>query len=220
MKNIVVTGYPRSGTTALANLLNEDRRIFITTESHVFVGDSHINMRDQIYGWTTELMKKKKVKFKDFGYLTYRGLFAYFYDKDLFEWVGDKSNRPFLDNYDYCLGNMYKPLVLVSVRDMRDCLLSAKWNEKETLEERTEIIIRAYENIAEMIKIPMVHWFRYEDLVTDIEKTKERLSEVLGFKLKIKQHNYKPVNVGIWKESGVKFSPDLDETLTYFGYEI
>jgi hypothetical protein len=125
--------------------------------------------------------------------------------------------------------------VVAIVRDIRDALVNPlpEWCTETDLVDRYRLIWRNLD-LADA-------WVRYEDLVTDPEAAMRALSPALGCDLaaprswgadavhgammKLPRHallrsgSISAARVGLWRESGKRFSPETHETARMMGYD-
>ena len=193
MKKLAITGFSRSGTTALTDLLNIDPRIKITYEKRDFT-DNRTNRRRK---WddrnaALEQMDKHPI------------------------YIGDKSTRPYLRDWEQLRANTDK--IIFCLRDPRDIFRSKYW--KLIKEDPVEMYIElmgplVHRYVSECLPI----W--YEDAVCNASYTSRLISEYLELEtpIDITGHNYKPVRrLGWIGKSSNAVHPKVYEIMKEFGY--
>jgi sulfotransferase family protein len=239
-KKIIITGFARSGTTALCDLLNIDGRLFITNECHQFLpphGQSqfiNLNWAETVRR-LRGLMTRHDVSAKFLLNVLERDRFVEYIDEqtaDSVIYTGDKTPRPYLYNLQEVILNAGKHSkdvkVLLCVRDGRDVITSAFWGERaypkqfSLVEEWATSMINIKPAISELSSI--IKLVKYEDAVSNPEKTVEEISEFLGLSstLNIEGHEYRPTHIGQWTKKFPAFKDYLPgvlrEALTLYGY--
>jgi hypothetical protein len=212
INKLIITGFARTGTTALMDFLNRDEKIFLTCETHSFTKDKPVNASRIAWPRIQDLLKERGINVPNLEGMSCQELYQYLLDNGM-RYVGDKSNRPFLSKM------LDVPaIILVCIRDMRDTLTSEFFkNDGRPVQQ----LLNMYHDIIEkLLPRPNVFFLKYEDITLDPSYTRKKLSQILGVPLNIKYHNFKPVHVGRWKETGFKSTPELDKLLTFFGYEV
>ena len=192
-KKLVITGFSRSGTTALTDLLNLDPRIKITYEKRSFT-DGRTNRRRK---WddrnaALSLMKKDPI------------------------YTGDKATRPYLRDFGQILQSTDK--IILCLRDPRDIFRSKYW--KLIKEDPIKMYIELMGNILKQdLSNVLMIW--YEDAVMDIDQLSINIHKYLQLDepLDIAGHNYKPVRrFGWFKKMNHTVPTDVYNIMTEFGY--
>ena len=174
MKKLAITGFSRSGTTALTDLLNIDPRIKITYEKRDFT-DNRRNRRRKWDDRNTSLEKMDKQPL----------------------YIGDKSTRPYLRDWEQLRANTDK--IIFCLRDPRDIFRSKYW--KLIKEDPVEMYIELMGNWLKK-DISNILIIRYENAVLDVPTLVHKLSLFLKLDtpLDITGHNYRPVRRFAWKD--------------------
>ena len=194
MKRLAITGFSRSGTTALTDLLNIDPRIKITYEKRSFISNNPNRRRK----WddrnaVLELMKKDPI------------------------YTGDKCTRPYLKSFKQLQENTDK--IIFCLRDPRDIFRSKYW--KLIKEDPVEMYIKLMENVL-MQDLSRVLFIWYEHAVLNPKYTIKIISNYLelDYPLDSFGHNYKPVRRFGWKDKPKIIYPDMIyNIMEKFGYE-
>lgn len=106
MKKIIITGAPRSGTTALAVLLSQSSKVLITNElalfdnnpnQYFFKKETFLSEEPHNNGITSKLLKSKNLTEKDLDNF----FVGNFKNKGALEFFGDK-NPTYCTHIDYC----------------------------------------------------------------------------------------------------------------------
>jgi len=171
---LAITGFSRSGTTALTDLLNLDPRIKISYETRFFLGQRP-NVRRKWNDRNRELEAMPKAPI----------------------YTGDKTTRPYLENF----GTVQKQAdkVIFCLRDPRDIFRSKYWNLIDA--DPVREYIRLMNHVLEY-DLSSVFFVRYEWAVNNVNDLIQAISGFLGLDpvLDITGHNYKPVRRLGWKK--------------------
>lgn len=193
MKKLCITGFSRSGTTALTDLLNLDPRIKVTYEKKTFTNRDPNRRRkwDDRNKWVESLEK------------------APVYE-------GDKTTRPYLADF----GKIQKQAdkIIFCLRDPRDIFRSKYWDLID--ESPVEMYVKLMGHVLEY-DLSNICFVRYEWAVLHIEALAEKLADYLGLdRLDISGHNYKPVRRFGWKKGEAPELPGpVRRIMSEFGYE-
>jgi len=194
MKKLAITGFSRSGTTALTDLLNLDPRIRITYEKLAFLDGRKNNRRKWNQRNTAlDLMEKDPI------------------------WTGDKTTRPYLALWEKMREKADK--IIFCLRDPRDIFRSRYWdiiNEDPVLQ-----YIKLMGDLLEK-DVEGVRFVMYEAAVLDIPGLVKNLSNYLELEtpLNVEGHNFKPVRrLGWEKKPEVELPDEVYNIMQRFGYE-
>jgi sulfotransferase len=199
-----ISGLPRSGSTLLCNILNQNKRFHATSTSGVL--DMLLAIRNN---WNN--IVEFKATRNDFAKMrVLRGMLQSFYADQDKAIIFDKSRGwpGFLEMAESLLGNKAK--VLVCVRDVRDVLSSFEklWRKEsksgqisqekthflkfQTIEGRCEVFLNAdqpvgsaYNRIKDALARgygDRMHFIFFEELTTEPEKVMRGVYEFLGEK--------------------------------------
>jgi len=192
MKKLAITGFSRSGTTALTDLLNIDPRISITYEKRSFISRNPNKRRK----WEARNNALSMVK-KDPIY------------------TGDKTTRPYLERWGTLRNNTDK--IIFCLRDPRDIFRSKYW--KLIKEDPVEMYIELMGGLINKELDCLFIW--YEDIVENVPGYINWISGYLELDpvLDITGHNYKPVRCSAWKTKPHKeFPREVYNIMKEFGY--
>lgn len=233
---IAVGGCPRSGTTALVNLLNIDGRLFITREFRVFkcwqvpIGHNLLQYKYKREKYATDIFKRHKL---DIHHLlkytkgcTGKNL-ANFVTKKLpdLKYFGDKLPRFHLYNTRQLAKQFPKMKFIFCLRDGRAVIASQirLFKTKKTnanfvasnIENAEHLWIKSCEALERNLLCQRlegrIHIVRYEEAVRNPKKTVREIGKFLGVKnLSIKDHKYKPIHLDAWKTE----HPEMDNKLS------
>lgn len=192
MKQLIITGFNRSGTTALTDLLNIDGRLFITYEKKTYLAPKlrrKWNQRNDL------ILKKRRV-----------------------EYIGDKATRPYAGRMNWIMKEHPGLKIIFCLRDPIDIINSKYW--KSVAADPIVEYVRCMSKFLYKEK-PRIYFVRYEDAVLDIEGTIKGISEYLGIEdLNITGNNYRAVRRYGWKSKNFpKPTPELLKIREQLGYE-
>ena len=238
MKEIAICGCPRSGTTALANLLNHDDSTIITNETCCYIwGDNIAPFTDKIdreennYEFTRPFLNKGLNPRKIFSECkTSRDLPSVIHSHG-YEVVGDK-----LPDYIYSanfnvLCARQDVYIIIMIRDVRGFIASSTrfynkgmrsgWcfpdgvsAEKFWIEANIHLINAVLRARMRRLKI-----LKYETVCENADKLVRNLSSFVDFEFKIPE----PANIffPVHKEvSEYKISSEATAIMELFGYEV
>lgn len=233
MKNIIITGFARTGTHALTDLLNIDGRLFITNELMLFLWqDQNIRLHNNAtFRRFLDLCKKHDLKPSE--------VFPDNFNKKMFlnwlssntncEYIGDKKPRPYLFNYEEVRKNAENLKTIICIRDGRDSIVSPRWEEwGNSIDDAINSWIQCMTIVKESINkkyFNEIHFVKYEEAVKNPIYVVGEISEFLELDsiLNINGHNYKSTHVGNWEnvepDLMSKLPAEFIELQNFFGYE-
>lgn len=241
---IAIGGCPRSGTTALVDLLNLSGSVFITRELRIFrcwnfpIGPKILNHKLHPGRGPAKVFKQHQLDFQQFrkSKASGRDIAKYVTNKtDLI--FGDKLPRYYLYGIRVLAKRFPNMKFIICLRDGRAIIASQIRIYKkgksiasfiaENIPKAEPLWIRACENIKYHLSQPYsnrIHIVRYEDAVTDTPKLFVDLRNFLKIDIPYPLgHNYKPTNLDSWKTELPnmmdRISPRFKELLEEFGYE-
>tara|TARA_R110000824_G_scaffold112318_2_gene261405 strand:- start:193 stop:906 length:714 start_codon:yes stop_codon:yes gene_type:complete len=207
MKKVVMTGCPRSGTTALCTVLSHDPRVFISNEVGNFSYGKD-NFGDRVkYALSKEyvswMLDNKNISQDDFldkvsgSRQEYCSIIHNEYQQEV---VGDK-----LPGYIECLLDIYREnpdaYYIITLRSVQHFVTSSNnhfaagkrniWTfetideaQKYWVEQNSNLIVDVGQMIPQGAKLILI---RYEDIGPNIDQTIKRISDFLGYEIKV--HN-------------------------------
>ena len=194
MKKIIITGFARSGSTALTDLLNIDPRIYITysTRSFLFATPNRRRKWDD-----------RNRKLKTMGKTPI--------------YMGDKCTIVYLRGLEKMIKEVDK--IIFCLRDPRDIFRSKYWDiiKEDPVQMYIELMGKALKQ-----DLSKVFFVRYENAVLNVDKTVKDISEYLELDpcLNIEGHNYRPFRRLAWmKKPAVELPKEVYEIMREFGYE-
>ena len=205
MKKVIMTGCPRSGTTALCTLLSHDPGVFISNEVGSFSWDKElfedrakIAATKNYVKWLLDLKRIDREDFLEkisYSPKEYSEIIGKEYGLEV---VGDK-----LPGYLNYLEDIYKQnrdaYFLITLRGVRHFVTSSTnhyangtrsiW-ARETITEAQDLWVKNNSKLLEDVGkiIPMgakVLLLRYEDIGPDIDQTIKRISDFIGYEINV-----------------------------------
>ena len=193
IKKLAITGFSRSGTTALTDLLNIDPRIKITYEKRDFTD----NKRNRRRKWDDRNASLEKM------------------DKSPI-YIGDKSTRPYLRDWEQLRANTDK--IIFCLRDPRDIFRSKYW--KLIKEDPVKMYIELMGGLLNKDQSDVL-FIRYEYAVYNVPQTISIISDYLELDtpLVCPGHNYRPVKKRRWMDKPkIAYSDEVNNIIEEFGY--
>jgi hypothetical protein len=205
MKKVIMTGCPRSGTTALCTLLSHDPNVFITNEIGNFAWEADefkYRIQDRAYEHHVDwILNLKGIDKDDFIAAVAEDPANYsqvIHERYNIPVVGDK-----MPGYTESLHDIYHAnrdaYYIITLRSVQHFVTSstnryhngnrAYW-AFETIEDAQKFWVltncKMLENVGKMIpfgaKLLLV---RYEEIGPDIDQTIKRISDFIGFEIKV-----------------------------------
>ena len=205
MKKVIMTGCPRSGTTALCTLLSHDPNVFITNEVGNFTWEENVfperlnEVSSRYYiKWLLDL---KKIDQKDFINKLSKNPTRYseiIHEEYGIEVVGDKMPGYINSLYDIYHANK-DAYYIITLRGVQHFVTSstnrynkgvrAGWTFETVAEAQKFWVLQNCKMIEDVGKIipfgANLILIRYEDIGPDIDQTIKRISDFLGYKIKV-----------------------------------
>lgn len=244
MKELIICGCPRSGTTALAALLSHDKKTLVMNECGNLVWDKN-KFKDRLKAKSKEKLFGRWLREKNINptyfinnYYRYPRLMlemlAYDYS---FEVVGDKCNEYILpENFNRI--NHTNRYYIFTVRDCRDFVASSLTNYSQGVREQwtfdnVESACECWSNYVEAIintctynnkiKYKMLKYEKWCDRPEQLVLSLSRFMDY-DFKIPNPRGGWHPVHLGRWKQEipDIKLTPrahKLMEELLYYAQD-
>ena len=226
MDLVAISGCPRSGTSALCNLLMQDRRIMMFDELTVFScwNSGGVSKRiiskwlkpDTNFSHLVELSGLDPTEFKKFidrpGHITGKELYAYIEENTVATMFGDKCPESYVYNTEKLAEQFPKMKFLFSQRDGRGVIASHVRKPRSSvpnIETGANLWVNTTSKGIDMVKkMPdRCKIIKYEEAVMDPEPMLADMSDFLGLDTVIVNGinfknvpYYRPVNLDSWKE--------------------
>lgn len=243
---IAIGGSPRSGTTALADLLNIDGRLFITRELRVFrcwynsIGPKTLNYKLHPGRGPARVFSQHKLDCKQFRNTRAAGkdIAKFVLDNSKILYFGDKLPRYHLYGFEKLAKRFPNMKFIFCLRDGRAVIASqmrlyrggrsiANFIAK-SIPSAEPLWLRCCRYLREALNskyADRILVVRYEDAVNNLDKLIYDISDFLNLPtpLNIEGHDYYPVHLDAWKEELPnmmdRLSPEFKQHLREFGYE-
>ena len=221
---LAIGGCPRSGTTALTDLLNLDSQLFICREFRIFrcwkqpIGRKLLLHKLNPEVGSSKIFRKHKLNMSRFEE-TYEKVngshIANYVNNNLpyIQYFGDKLPRFYLYNAKSLSEKFPNMKFIFCLRDGR-AVIASQIRLFRSGKSRASFIADSIPN-AEPLWLEGISYLkkiqedkrmagkfiivRYEDAVMNPFKTISQIEEFLNLKLNIIKHNYKPVHLNSWK---------------------
>jgi len=243
---IAIGGCPRSGTTALTDLLNIDGSLFITREFRIFrcwrhpIGPLLMKHKMNPNRASSAVFKKHNLDIETVSKITNGKSVTNFVTKKLpnLKYFGDKLPRHYL-YFTIEIANRFPNMKFIfCLRDGRAVIASqirlfkggksrANFIAK-SIPSAEHLWLEGCEYLERNLNCKSlkdrIHVVRYEDAVADPKKTIRQISRFLGIgKLSIEGHEYKPTHLDTWKTElpnmEDRLSKKFKKKLKRWGYE-
>jgi hypothetical protein len=231
-QRVLIWGMPRSGTTALKDLLNTDSKTLLFNEGSLFqnlYNAERLRNRFKSIPWLKDETKYQEVLDKNHydGFNLIEHYFKEGYSIVGEKWVDNNINPQLINDVD--------TKVLVTLRNPKDNIASRYRHGKnntnkslcywqaDNLEEAARLWLRDFHKIYNCI-LPNIRDFmivRYEDSVNNPENLLKRISEFVGHEFNCNYSKYIPTNIGSWDldfKDDVKVHNRVEKLSELLGY--
>ncbi len=248
MQQLIIAGCPRSGTTALRNLLNTQKDTFIANEMMLYSG-SHDSFIERITGHWSDKFNKQciKAEIDPVEFVDYvkddKSQSIEFLKSKGFNIVGDKFPSYVLVNHH---ANMLRAIsngvkFIFCVRDCRDFVCSSLDHFKrgrspqknrwvfETIEDACGHWVKMNLGLQTLIsQIPPTQYMiaQYETSVSNVPMLRNKISKLLNHEWYpdiMDTLEYYPVHIGRWKrecpEINIRLSAEASRLMELYGYQ-